>query len=210
MFLDRLNYKEALYKNMINRRGALNLPKDFDPSVLASIDKNLSIKEQLLAIEEEMFGGRYKFFGDKGIFSPGAKVLNDFGLDFKLIIIHRDPRDVVRSVKRHYPGSHFGYKTNDTTKIGDIWADWFLDMKFAGKNYASDCLVIRFEDYIDNPGLNGEKINSFLGITGMEMCEKQTINIHNTHKGYYKNINLDWQKNFSEKTKQLMKRFNYI
>lgn len=209
MFLDRPNYKEALYKNIVTRGGALNLPPDFSAATLKNIPNNVTLKEQLLRIEEEMFGDNYLFFGDKGIFSGGAKTLNNMDLEFKLILIHRDPRDVVRSVKRHFPHSHFGYNTNNTREIADIWADWFLDMERVGQDLATDYIIMKFEDYIDNPGLNGEKINNFLNIEGMIECEQATISLKSTHKGYYADLNEDWSKEFSDKTKNLMTRLNY-
>lgn len=121
----------------------------------------LPSKKRILKLEEVIFNNSYSFFGDKGIFNPGAKLLHENNLDFILIIIYRDPRDVVSSVVRQYPSSHFGYNSNDPNVIYRIWSEWLTEMITIGNDYATKSLIIRFEDYIENPGLNGTKINSF-------------------------------------------------
>lgn len=186
-----------------------NLPPNFDIESWQPLSQ-MVCKERILACEKAMFEDKYKFYGDKGLFSDGAKLLNDNGLVFDLIVIYRDPRDVVSSVLRDWPTAHYGYKSNDPGVIAENWLSWFNDMTISVSKYAANSLVICFEDYIDNPGKNADKIEKFLGITGLKEIEFLTINKKAAHKGNFKKFNFDWKNQFNKNVLNKMEELGYI
>jgi hypothetical protein len=208
MGVDKKNHAGSVYRNIKgNPRFGFNLPPSINIDHIKNLD-SLPLDQRVLGMENVLFNNRYAFFGDKGIHSEQAKLLHDNGLNFKLIVIHRDPRDVVSSVRRH--GHSFGYSSKNPKIIASECLHHFNDMVMAGEKYADDFLVIRFEDYIEKPGYNATIIENFLGISGLVEVEKRIINPKVAHMGYYKKLLPQWRNEFSSDVMNFMKEFNYV
>ena len=191
-------YVKRIY-DRINKNDnfSFNIDKGFDISGLLSIE-TIDKKQAVLEVESVLFGNKYKFFGDKGIFSSEADFIRDLGLDFDLIVIHRDPRDVVSSVIRHR-GSTYGYDSGDDPAIIlKNWKDNMEDMLLSARMIAKRSLVIKFEDFIEHPGMNSKKIEEFLGLTGFESLEKEAFLKESSNMGYYNSLFPNWRDYLTE------------
>ena len=153
----------------------------------------------------------WKFTGDKGADPSVLVEMAEQGLEFKLIWIHRDGRDAAHSgVINGKPGAgppwSSDYRVNAKGWTGRVLG--FLDNidKFSNVDYT----ILRFEDYADEPGLNGKKINHFLGVTNMEYIEKSMIDPDRIKQGYGIKAHPDWRQHFSENGKRALKMLGYI
>ena len=203
------DYLTRLYNKIVNNPNfGFNLPDYFDVSNIKALNSD-SIKQAILDVEKLIFDDNYKFFGDKGIFSDEADVLRDNGLSFDLIVIYRDPRDVVSSVIRH-KGSNYGYDSGDNPAIILAnWKDHLTDMLLTSRIVADRSLVIKFEDFIENPGKNSEKIEDFLGLTGFADLERQAFSKEASNVSYYTKFFPNWKDYFNEELSEFTDVLGY-
>ena len=160
-----------------------------------------TVKDRILGAEKVLYGDRYRYFGDKGA-TPDTLRRMSKDLPYKLIFIVRDGRHVASSKIRLGWSSDIVRAVNDWTKtIGST-----LDV------IDKDYIIIRFEDYIDYPERNTNKMAKFLGVGKEKLfnIKQKLFSIEKAHKGYYKDYCPDWNKTFPKKTKQLLERLNYI
>lgn len=168
-----------------------------------------SLDGRLNAVCETIGGNRFKYIGDKG---ASHKVLLDMyekGIEYKLIVIHRDGRDAAASGARHRRGLKPPW-SNCCVENADHWAGNFEGLfsvldKIDNRNYT----VLRFEDYIENPDLNYKKMADLLEVD-VDSFNKNIFKPDSSHMGYFPNHCPDWENTFTERSKTMLKRLNYI
>jgi len=215
-------YFEAIQRRWNRRDHAYRRPpKGFDSSKIVEIGmKNLKSDDldgRTQAYCDAINIENWKYTGDKGADPEVLIRMCEEGLDFHLIWIHRDGRDVAhsgfrrgvralrRGVKRPPPWSD-KYSENANLWSGRVLR--FLDNieKFRHCNYT----IIRLEDYVDHPGKIGKEIDRFLGIKEMETIEKAMIDPRRINKGYGTRAHPDWRNHFTKEGKRALAMLGYI
>jgi hypothetical protein len=160
------------------------------------------------AVLEAIFGKYpYSIVGDKCASPTILKLMKQNGIDFKLIIIHRDGRDVASSGIRHKFKDRVAPWSLDPTENADHWAENFEDLFNVVETCEIPHLLLRFEDYKTDPDKNFGLICKYLGVYDLK---RRLIDPNTTHVGYYKEWIPNWEDVFSEKSKSMLKRLGYI
>lgn len=168
------------------------------------------IYQRIINVENAVFNGFNGYIGDKGVSFRAINAMDENDVDYKLIYIYRDGRDVAYS---GYLKSSQGAKPPWSQNMAENAEHWamrfktFLDLA-EGRNW----LGIRFEDFINKPGKNSKKISEYLGIDQGKLitAEKSTINKKRAHLGHHKNNWPNWKNDSSELFLSVLDRLNYI
>jgi len=155
--------------------------------------------------------------GDK-VGTPSTQVLNELAKDpeFKFIFIYRDCRDSVTSGMKKgkvWLGGYRQWKDPNPRINSEHWGKsmkrWFT---FKKTLEPEQYLQIRFEDYIDDPWVNGELMAEFLGVdpAKMQEIERELIVPEKMHVGDYVNYVPDWERTFDPLAIEMMKEYGYI
>ena len=205
--LFREDYFSFIYNKLKGDPGYHRLPPSFNIDSLKDLKEDDPTK-RIQVIEKRMFGDRYKVFGDKGILRQGAEVMYNHRIPYKLIIIHRDGRDIISSALRHRNNTWFG--SGSIREKSGCWAKITTSQFDFAEEFDVEHLIIRFEDYIDRPGKNMELIENFLGIDGLVSLEKTHIDYSKSNRGYYRNYIPNWQEKFHPDAIKLLSKLEYI
>jgi hypothetical protein len=150
-----------------------------------------------------------EWFGDKQARPNVLKKMYELGIDYRLIIIYRDGRDVAASGARQKKGAPPPW-SNDPAENADSWAAIFENQLSVLEILDPNMYVlIRFEDYILEPDKNFELIGELLGIDHNEF-NKTIFKKEKAHMGYYAQWCPDWEQTFTERSKAMLKRLGYI
>jgi hypothetical protein len=172
--------------------------------------KEDTLEGRLDAVYAALVGNNnLEWFGDKQA-QPNVLIkMYELGIDYKLIIIHRDGRDVAASGARHGRGSLPPW-SNDPVENADHWAQVFENqLPVLEKIDPSMYVFIRFEDYILEPDKNFELIGELLRVDPNEF-NKTMFNKEKAHMGYYSQWCPDWEQTFTNRSKAMLKRLGYI
>jgi len=176
-------------------------------------------------IEEELFQNKYRIIGDKYpnvLPEDRIQYLMNFQLDFKVIWIYRDGRDVVSSCYRH-GGQGREPKIGDTRPIwscidpkeGSLkWARvmWYWDHIYNKYKDIIPMLQIKFEDMFKYPNMVAEDIGNFLNIDpGIILNNIKTYaSSSESNSGYYDRIIPYWDKQFTPESMSMLEKLGYI
>lgn len=167
----------------------------------------LNLKEDTVigrvsAVENVLFESKFEYYGDNGADIEVLKTLPDT----KVIFIYRDGRDAAVFGARFNRGMEPPW-SNSIVDNADYWAE---NMEIITKNFHNfkDFISIRFEDYIENPIWNFDKMSSFLNVNlyGYRHLIKQD----KARIGCYEKGWMDWRKDATDKTKKMLKLLGYI
>ena len=158
------------------------------------------------------------FEGGNKTSTPSITVLNELAKDpeFKFIFIYRDCRDSVTSgikIREFWNKSYREWKDPNPGINSGHWGRsmkrWFT---FKKTLEPEQYLQLRFEDYIDDPWVNGELMAEFLGVdpAKMQEIERELIVPEKMHVGDYVNYVPDWERTFDPLAIEMMKEYGYI
>jgi hypothetical protein len=151
----------------------------------------------------------FEWFGDKQARLNVLIKMYELGINYKLIVIYRDGRDVAASGVRHKRGLSPPW-SNNPVENADHWATVFEEQfPVLEKIDPSMYVLIRFEDYILKPDKNFELIGELLGVDPNEF-DKTMFNKAEAHMGYYTKWCPDWEQTFTDRSKAMLKRLGYI
>lgn len=213
---DPKEYFEALYHKVKRGEGLKyhRIPKNFnfDKFVLKCL-KNLkkdTLENRIDAVFKTLtMGKEYTYVGDKGVTPAVLSRLNEEDINYKLIIIYRDGRDATASGIRSKRNLKPPWSAN-ASENADHWARnykrWF-DILDQINN--SKYILIKFEDYVNEPAKNFDLISNFLDLDISEF-NRSMINANRAHIGYYDKWCPDWEETFSEESKHMLRRLGYI
>lgn len=199
---------EEYFNNLLKNINNSNVGK------LSSLNKNTFVSDCLQTLTEDtmlgkieaaesvLFSNNYKYYGDKGAPVSIMKKLPKT----KVIFIYRDGRDVASSGARFKRGLKAPW-ANDPKVNAEHWAG-NMQTNFNSLEEFNDCLVIKFEDYIDYPDKNFKLISEFLGLDYKPY--KSMINFEKMHKGYYTKHWPNWKKEASVSVIKMLERLKYI
>jgi len=169
--------------------------------------KKDTLKNRIRAVESNIFKGT-KFFGDKGASIDVLLDMLNVGMVFKFIMIYRDGRDVAVSGVRHNRNLKPPWSNSHVENIA-AWQEridgW---LKVLNDNTISDHCILRFEDYIDNPGKNEEKVARLLGVKNIDL--ESGFSSKKSHSGYYKHMWKNWRKEIPKESLELLEKLNYL
>lgn len=183
------------------------------------VRNNINKKELMLLFEQEIFGDRFRVFGDKVPQPPTPYLVNAMlreGIDFKIIWIYRDGRDVVASRYRHKVATKIDphWAISDVKAASNLWAEGMMKWDLFYKDYKDriPILVVRFEDIIDDREKLITQLSEFVEVN--ESILRQNIedkfSDKISHRGYYKEWIPSWEKEFVLPAKMYLAKLGYI
>jgi hypothetical protein len=150
-----------------------------------------------------------EWFGDKQARPNVLLKMYELGIDYKLIAIYRDGRDVAASGSRHKRGLAPPW-SNNPVENADSWAKIFeILLAVLEKLDPNMYVLIKFEDYILEPDKNFKMMGELLGIAPSEF-NKKMFKKDKAHIGYYSKWCPDWEQTFTDRSKAMLKRLGYI
>ena len=169
--------------------------------------ENDSILGRIEAVEKTLYKDtEFIYFGDKLLESLALERLMALGLDYKLIYVYRDIRDVVAAKTLK------GFEINKSDSYDmDCTIDYLTVKKAISFMKPENVLMLRYEDY--ETDLNITKIANFLNEVGgslfyinyTKLINKQRLNI-----GLYKQVIPDWETKFNLESIKVLQELNYI
>ena len=185
---------------------------DFNKMVelcLANLKED-TLEGRLEAVYTALVGNHnLDWFGDKQARPNVLLKMYELGIEYKLIVIYRDGRDVAASGARHKRGLPPPW-SNDPVENAESWAGIFESLfDVLEKLDPSMYVVIRFEDYILEPDKNFELMGELIGIDHNKF-NKAMFKKEKAHMGYYPQWCPDWKQTFTEKSKTMLNRLGYI
>lgn len=216
------DFAERLKGNHAKRMEKYGIPMDYD-AIISSLNNkvhnNINKKDLMLLFEQELFGDRFEVIGDKVPQPPNPHRINAMlreGIDFKLIYIYRDGRDVVASKYRHKVATNIDpyWATTDIRQASDVWVNKMMQWDLFYDDYKDKIpiLVIRFEDIIDDRDKIVKQLSDFIEV------DEDTINKNiedkfsdkTSHRGYYQKWIPNWEEHFVPPAKMYLKKLGYI
>ena len=212
-----VEYFRALHKKVTRNINYHRIPDKyksvFDQQFVKDCRKNLknnSIESKINAVLKSLNVSNFEFIGDKGADSDVLVRMEEAGMDYRLVYIYRDGRDVAHSGARHHRGKKPPW-SNSKRENGIHWAKRVKT--FLNNKHLLDpdkYVMIRFEDYVDNPGRNMSKVQKLLGLNGLVEVEKRRISPKQAHKGYYAKNYPEWKTDFPPIGIEVLKELGYI
>lgn len=206
-------YFNYIKKMMVKGNNYSKLPKNFSKKLfneICSSFKDDTILNRILSAEKGIFMNPPRYFGDKGVNLSVLDRFFEINLDFKLIFIYRDGRDVAYSGFRQLKDRTEPPWSNDMPKNALHWAKKINGLlKRQEKN---NWLAIKFEDYIENPDKNINKVADYLEIDSapLFMARDRFINNKTSHIGYYKKGWPNWQTECPQQAINVLKKLGYL
>jgi hypothetical protein len=164
--------------------------------------KEDTINGRIEAVEDVIFDNKFEYFGDKGADIAVIKNLPDTNV----IFIYRDGRDVAFSGARQKRGMVPPWSNS----LKDNAHHWACNMENITKNIHNfnKRLFLRFEDFIEYPSLNFDKMSSFLNMDFYRYSH--LIKANKSHVGYYVGNWKNWREEATDKTKKMLSILGYI
>lgn len=210
-----------IHKSMGLRSDLLNLKHEIEEK----IHTYSSPIDYINILEEAIFQDKYRIIGDKfptPFTEDRIQYLLNFNLEFKLIWIYRDGRDVVSSCYRH-GGQGRPPKVGDTRpmwscvdpKEGSVrWVKVMRAWSVLYNKYKDHIpmLELKYENLLKYPHMTAEELGQFIGIDPEPIYNniKNRVSFDESHKGYYNEIIPHWEKQFVPEAIDLLKELKYI
>lgn len=175
-------------------------------------------RDALLMAEKILYQGN-RIFGDKiprSFGSAAVSAMMHLNLDFALMYIHRDGRDVCASKFRYATVEHqtnFRWAEANVKKASAEWAAGLKQWEDFHNIYMDSVpiLVLKFEDIVNDQEVQAEKIASFLDIDpALVLAQfKEVVGKAPPNIGYYKEWIPEWEKMFTDEAKESLERYGY-
>ena len=151
---------------------------------------------RIAALETATFENKYFVFGDTLRDHGTIDHLINIGLPFKIIYIYRDIRDIL--VERGFHQTIQQFWTRDVVR----WEEY-------KKRLEGSYIELRFEDYVDEPERNMNKVAEFLNLEVDDFLAAQE-RIFDPTKATIRQYGNDWEKRLYSDTKEALKVKGYI
>jgi hypothetical protein len=169
-----------------------------------------SLRGRIDAVLAALYGpSPRQYVGDKGASHDVLLRMREEGIDYKLIVIHRDGRDAAASGARRKWGREPPW-SDDAAENAESWAENFEALfEVMDRLDPRDCLLLRFEDYVEHPDRNFRRMADFLGVDPAGF-KRGRFNPDAAHIGCHVDWCPDWRSTFSPKAVAMLARLGYV